>query len=252
MKPSLYIGKEPNLQKIIITSAFLHILFIALVVIPLKTKEREYKSYFVNLVGPAEIQRGAKTRVTKKRVPPKKKTVTPKKVVKAKPAPKKRARPKSDVTMETTDRVAKEIERMRAISALAKIKKQKEQEEAESRKADEALDEAIEGIRKKRTINISRTAGMTGTQPSSDMDAYSALVRQRILDEWIHLEVDSSLETIISFYVDKSGVISSIKTVSSSGSILFDRSAVKAIRKASPLPPPAVEDEIEIKFHYDE
>jgi colicin import membrane protein len=252
MRQPLYIGKEPNFQKIILTSAFLHILFITLVAVPLKTREREYKSYFVNLVGPAEIQRGTKTSVTKKRVRPKKKTVKPKKAVKAKPAPKKKARPKSGVTMETTDRVAKEIERMRAISALAKLKKRKEQEAAQEREADETVESAIESIRKNRRIDISRTMNTAGSRPSSDIDAYSALVRQQILEEWIHIKVDSNLEAIISFHVDRSGIVSSIKTVKSSGNSLFDRSAVKAIKKASPLPPPAVEDEIEIKFHYEE
>ncbi len=57
MKQRLNIGKEPNIQKIIITSAVMHILFIALAAVPLRTKEREYKSYFVNLVAPIDIQR---------------------------------------------------------------------------------------------------------------------------------------------------------------------------------------------------
>ncbi len=57
MKQHLNIGKEPNLQKIVIASAALHILFIALVAVLLRTKEREYKSYFVNLVSLTEIQR---------------------------------------------------------------------------------------------------------------------------------------------------------------------------------------------------
>jgi hypothetical protein len=56
MKYYLDIDRQPNFQKIIITSAFLHILFIALIAVPLKTKEREYKSYFVDLVTPVEIQ----------------------------------------------------------------------------------------------------------------------------------------------------------------------------------------------------
>jgi hypothetical protein len=56
MKYYLDIDRQPSFQKIIITSAFLHILFIALIAVPFKTKEREYKSYFVDLVTPVEIQ----------------------------------------------------------------------------------------------------------------------------------------------------------------------------------------------------
>jgi TonB family protein len=40
--------------------------------------------------------------------------------------------------------------------------------------------------------------------------------------------------------------------IKSSGNRLFDISTVKAVKKASPLPPPAVENEIEVRFHYEE
>ena len=60
MKQYLSAGKEPNFQKIIITSAVLHLLFITLATMPLKTRDREYKSYYVNLVSPAALRSAAK------------------------------------------------------------------------------------------------------------------------------------------------------------------------------------------------
>ncbi|MFV1976979.1 MAG: hypothetical protein ACC651_14635, partial [Candidatus Scalindua sp.] len=76
MKQSLHTGKEPNLQKIVIVSVVLHLLFITFAAIPIKTKEREFRSYSVNLVGPVEMHRGGKAparkRIKKKRVPEKK------------------------------------------------------------------------------------------------------------------------------------------------------------------------------------
>ncbi|KPJ98888.1 MAG: hypothetical protein AMK71_10650, partial [Nitrospira bacterium SG8_35_4] len=57
------------------------------------------------------------------------------------------------------------------------------------------------------------------------------------------------LETLISFTMDKDGKVISHKIEESSGNYLFDLSAVKAILKASPLPPHPVEREIEVRFH---
>ena len=51
MRHALNIGKEPKFNVIVVTSAVVHLLLITFIVVPLKTRDREYKSYFVNLVG---------------------------------------------------------------------------------------------------------------------------------------------------------------------------------------------------------
>ncbi|MBI4698534.1 MAG: hypothetical protein HY758_06375 [Nitrospirae bacterium] len=55
MNQHLNIGREPDLQKIVIASAVLHILFVIIIAIPVRSDERELKSYFVSLVSSAEI-----------------------------------------------------------------------------------------------------------------------------------------------------------------------------------------------------
>jgi colicin import membrane protein len=240
MRRSLHIGKEPSLQKIVVASALFHLIFITIIVIPLKSRDRQYKSYFVNIVSPSDLRKTSKSTATKA-VKPKGK----KKIAKVKTKTRRKAEPKKGVSLEPEKRVSKEISRLKAISTLEKQKKKKEQEAAQEREEEEAVAKAIEGIRQKRLISIAAQ----GEQPSSLIDAYSALLRQVILDEWIHPDFDKYLEVIVSFHVDKSGEVSSLTTVQSSGNTIFDQSAIKAIKKASPLPPPAVEDDVEIRFH---
>ncbi len=256
MKPYLNIGKEPNFQKVIIASAFLHLLFIALVAVPIKTKEREYKSYFVNIVGPAEVGRTVIT-------PPSPKTVTPaiakkneakeKAAVPMKATPRQSAAPNKGVSLEpekSAEIVSREIERLRAISDLSKKKKGREEAVARSRESDKEIASAIEVIKRRVNKSISNGAGIPSNQTPADVNPYLALVQKKIWNEWIHPDFNSEkLEAILSFQIDKQGKIISPKIVKSSGNALFDNSAIKAILKSSPLPPPPVEDEFEVRFH---
>lgn len=246
MRPQLYIGKEPSFQNVIIASIILHLLFITLITIPLKSRDREYKSYFVNIVTPSQVRGTTRTTAVSK------KGKTVKKAVKVKPSPRRRVRPKKGVTLESADRVKNEIERLKAISALAKLKKKKAEDLAKAEEEEEAIAEALEDIRKKKLITVAKGPGTQAIQASTGIDAYSALVRQKILEEWIHTRLDSALEAIVSFKVNINGEVIDPMVIKSSGNRLFDISTVKAVKKASPLPPPAVENEIEVRFHYEE
>lgn len=245
MNQSLFMGNEPNFQKIIITSAVIHIFFIALVAIPIKSKKREYKSYFVNIVSPLELRRAAKLASTSQ-VDNSIKTSTKKK------APlQRRVKPDKGVTLEPENRVTKEIERLRALSALTKKKKDKETQLAKSQQANEALSKAIENIREKKLASISVGSGTSAKVSSVASESYHALIIQKIQENWIipsNFE-SSDLEIIISFTMDREGKVTSHKIEKNSGNNLFDRTAVKAILKASPLPVHPVEREIEVRFH---
>jgi colicin import membrane protein len=241
MKQSLSIGKEPSFHKIVVASALLHMLFIILAVIPIKTKEREYKSYFVNLVGPVEI---------KPSTPPALKKSEKKESVKVKPRPRRRIKPKKGVSLEPTERerIYRKIERLRAISALEKLKRQREQGKSKET-AEETISQAIEVIRKKRLEGLSTGTGIPSHITSKNSESYYALITKKIWSEWIYPDFDSpDLEVVISIKIDKEGRVVSQKIEKSSGNILFDRSASKAITKASPLPPPPVEMEIGVRF----
>ena len=233
MRHVLNIGKEPKFHLIVVTSAIIHLLLITFMVVPLKTKNREYNSYFVNLVGPVETPAGIKKSEYTANIPP---SLTEKSETKGLTRPLSKA----DMSLEPADKVSKEIERMRAISALSKLKKKKE--------AGKAHD--IEIIRQKIQAGVAKGPGIPGTVQSVEPDSYYALITRRIWSEWIYPETGSAgLEVIITVKLDREGKVISHEIEKSSGNSLFDRSALKAISKASPLPPPPVEIEIGVRFY---
>jgi len=242
MMRSQYLGGEPNFQKLVLASAILHLVFIALITIPIKAKKREYKSYYVNIVTPSEVGIRPRARHTPKkttRKTRKKSDVRTTRPVVKKSVPRKRVPPKKGVSLEPEKTVEKEIERLRAVTALAK-KKSFELEKAE------ALARIKSRINESITVNVEAP----GERSESDHNAYAALVRQKIWDEWIYPYTDAKgLEVIISFVINKNGDVSNTRIVRFSGNSLYDRSAMKAILKASPFPPPAVEEEFEVRFH---
>jgi len=248
MKHALNIGKEPNFQKIIITSAVLHLFFITLATVPFKTKDREYKSYYVNIVTPSEVRKPRASAKSKKTGKAESESIRVKKPLKRRTKPISKS--KADMTLEPDKTVAQEIERLRAISSLAKLKKKKE--EGKSGKLD-SIRQKIQGSLSKDSVTQEtplRAAGVPGIVNSTDTESYSALVFARIQREWIYPDFNiADLETIISFKINKEGEVVSQKLKKSSGNTIFDRSAIKAVLKASPLPPPPVEQEVEVRFH---
>ena len=227
MTHALRAGKEPSLKKIVLVSAVLHLLFIALIIIPVKTKEQEFRSYQVKLVG--SVKAPAKGRSTSGQ---KQKRTIPKKKIAKKPPP------KTDMKLEKIDKVAKEIDRIRAISALSKKKKKQEQQAKE-----------IEVLRKEVMDDASGGSVTPGNGIESDSDPYYALIHDRIWGQWVWHDPDArELTAVISMKIGKDGEIVSREIDKSSGNALFDRSAMNAIIKASPLPPPPVEMEVVLRF----
>lgn len=81
-------------------------------------------------------------------------------------------------------------------------------------------------------------------------DDYYSKIRDEIWQEWIYPDTgQKDLETIISIRIMKDGIVSVQKIEKSSGNPLFDSSAIKAVTKASPLPPPPYEMEIGVRFY---
>ncbi len=223
--------KEPDLHKLIVISAVVHLLLIVIITLPVKIKKKEYITYTVSIVRPSEIY--PEVSVSKK------KTLT-RPSVKVKPTPRRRM-PKKGVILNPDKVISREIQRLMAIKKLQKQKEAKEEEEREIR-------EAIEEIRKRTRLSIGPIAGRG--DKSASPESYAALIIQKIQSNWIHPIFESkNLEVIISFRMDKEGNVISYKIEKSSGNRLFDHSAVKAILKSSPLPPHPVEREIEVRFH---
>ncbi len=222
MRQSRSIGKEPNFSRIILYSAVLHFLFILMVVIPIRTKQEELRSYHVSLVGP--IQTPHDISDTKAGAAPAKESAKP--------------LPNADMSMES---VREEI------ALRSKIKEMKD-----SKKKQETLSKKIKELQIGKETGagkISQAAGVPGTGIGKDTDLYYSMISQKIWQQWSYPDfLASGLEVIISIKIDKSGKVISHEIEKSSGNALFDRSAIRAISKASPLPPPAGEIEIGVRF----
>jgi TonB family protein len=88
----------------------------------------------------------------------------------------------------------------------------------------------------------------SGSASAGGGDYYS-LVEGKIRQQWIYPEtLDTDLQTIVSIRIAKDGSIAIEKVEQGSGNQLFDRSVLRAITMASPLPPPLKEMEIGLRF----
>ncbi len=84
----------------------------------------------------------------------------------------------------------------------------------------------------------------------SGIDDYYAKVTKAIWQNWIFPETsDKGLEAIISIRIMRDGAVQVTRIEKSSGNGLFDRSALRAITKANPVPPPPYEMEIGVRFY---
>lgn len=100
----------------------------------------------------------------------------------------------------------------------------------------------------KRSSNPQTTSTYTGKGTLFD-DYYSKITRE-IWQQWVFPYTgQKDLEAIISIRILKDGTITAQRIEKSSGNPLFDRSAIKAIAKASPLSPPPYEMEIGVRFY---
>jgi len=243
MRRSPGIGHEPSLKRLAITSLILHLFLISVLIIPFRTGEREFRSYSVNLVEPLKTLKAesASSGKARRRVPAKKKTVAKKTPVKKKALPskkviKKEPQPDEGNSKVSTEKIAKEIERLRAIKALTDNKAEKTRD--------------IEVIRKRLSDKSITGSGAPGRGKSTASDSYYALITRKIWSQWIYPDFDiKGLEVIITIKIARDGKVLSYNVEKTSGNKLFDSSAVKAVSKASPLPPPNVEMEIGVRFY---
>ena len=87
----------------------------------------------------------------------------------------------------------------------------------------------------------------TGMPFGSRFGGYAAIVRDRVAQKWRTNEVDARLNTappvIVIFEIQRTGVVSNIRVVQSSGMLALDNSARRAVAEASPFPPLPVQYE---------
>jgi colicin import membrane protein len=139
----------------------------------------------------------------------------------------------------TLDRMRQRQEEKRVDAAIDRLRSDRESRQVNS---------AIEGIRRKVTIGTSGavesapsgTGGASGVM-SIKFKIYYNLIWQRIRSAWVlpegALKGKKDLETIISIRIARDGQIEDIQFEKRSGNAALDESALRAIKKANPLPP---------------
>ena len=90
----------------------------------------------------------------------------------------------------------------------------------------------------------------SGSGASTAGNDYYSMIVKKIRQEWVFPEpLEKNLEAIVSIKISKDGSVRIDRIEKSSGNQLFDRYALRAINKASPLPPPPQEMEVGVRFY---
>ncbi len=254
----------PRMGGMFLLSLFLHLVaFSAVFFIPNLASQRTYYSpvYSVRLVNvqpapPPVAVRGEPKKEERPAVPapPAEK---PKPKEKEKPIS-LAAKPKEDASkvQEAIERIRKRKEEKKVDKAIDRIRQQQAEKRIDTaidriRGEREArqIDSAIERIRKRVTIGsagaIETGEAGTGGASSGFMSIkhkmYYNLIWQRIRSAWVlpegALGGKKDLETVIAIRIAKDGRIEDIEFEKKSGHPQLDESALRAIKKADPLPP---------------
>lgn len=88
---------------------------------------------------------------------------------------------------------------------------------------------------------------------SVDMKSYTEAMHNKISSKWTPPSVEKGGKVIVEYTIQKNGHIINEKIETSSGNKELDASALKALRKASPLPPLPMnlkQDSINAKFNF--
>ncbi len=241
--------REPSLKETAVLSLILHALvFITAVLVIKKTSLVTLPSpYMVRLVSPAKVTpKKTKAMVskvrTRKKVKARVKTVRKSrsaKVARKKAVTiKKKAPPSSDVvTLEERIAAIRAKKRIEAVVALRKI--------VLSVKKQQKTKDIQPPAREKAVTSEGNPGG-----GESLIAGYYSLVQERVWSEWVFPEfrTGKGLEAVIDIKIYKNGRVKIQGIKKSSGDPLFDRSVLRAISKASPLPPPPYELEIAVRF----
>ncbi len=133
---------------------------------------------------------------------------------------------------------------------------------------DRYLSDKIAAIEAKKRIErivqlrgvVSLKGGKPEARPAPSLSAerplpgipgsYTDRITQEIRDHWTYPDTgDRSIEAIVSIRILKNGSLQIMGIEKSSGYPLFDRSALRAITKASPVTPPPDEMDIGVRFY---
>jgi colicin import membrane protein len=251
----------PSLQKTAALSVLLHVTFIVLIaVVSRKASNFVMPSpYVVRLVSPSEAPalRAAKPPAPRpeplvEKTPGEPKGVT----LEEPPAAKaeKKAPPRPPAKEERPDEGVREYKEEK----LAAIREKVEQERYLSdRMSAIRAKRKLERIAKIRQESVSVGALTPAPSPpgrpgadSSILNDYYLRVQDQIWQNWVFPDTGvGDIEAVIAITVMKDGSVRVNGFERSSGNPVFDRSAMRAVEKASPLEPPPFKMDIGVRFH---
>ena len=221
--------REPSLQKTTALSFALHIsvLLIALLLLRQSNYFVVPSPYVVSLVSPEVLKvKNTESRENLKTSKTLRNTSVTEDI------------PKQDIKKRNKEEEEKAEEKIAAIEAKKKVERLVKLRSVISLKASD---------HDRKDIS---EAAPAYTGEGSLFDEYYTKIRREIWQQWAFPDTgQKDLEAIISIKIMKDGTISIQRIEKSSGNPFFDKSAIKAITKASPLSPPPYEMEIGVKFY---
>ena len=231
--------RGPSLQKTTIISFTLHLTACLIVLLVVKQSNKIIlpTSYTVNLVSPDVVFSEHKGKDTAA-IPQSSKSPVPAKVVSKKKVE------KASLRREDTHAGSESIEeKIAVLSAKKKVEKLVKLRSVISIKAQDNKENGHPQTTRAQT----RKGG-------SDMGiSYTDLVNSKISEKWERWlwtdKGEKDLEAIIAIKILKDGTTIIKRIEKSSGNPEFDKSAIRALTKANPLPPPPYEMEIGVRFN---
>ncbi len=224
-----------SFYKVVAVSACAHVLFIAVILYGnvLSSRTINYNPvYTVRLVSALPSPAETKTPALAERTAPGAPSVMPvSKPVERMVLPIKKAAPYKNEMMSAIRHVESELKRQQLVHAIHGVIRGELRGTARS-----GAHPVSKGSAGQRA-----TEGATGAPAGPAAQEYYALIWQKIKSEWVippnMADTSYGDETVVDIALNRDGTISSISIEKSSGNVYFDQTAIRAIKKASPLPP---------------
>jgi colicin import membrane protein len=141
--------------------------------------------------------------------------------------------------------LSKQQQRTRKTLAALKVERQSQQSELARLKQQRALFSrqlAQQDLQRKLAGEAKAQQSERAKELAGVVNKYKQLIRQQIYPNWPVLQKDRGLAVDLLINVSNSGTVLSVSVQRTSGSAAFDRSAVTAVYKSSPLPVPEEQD----------
>ena len=101
--------------------------------------------------------------------------------------------------------------------------------------------------------HIDKNSEQTQSRGNVDLSSYTSAMHDKISSKWAPPHTDEDTKVVLEFTIQKNGHIINAKVSESSGNKEVDDSAMRALKKASPLPPLPLnlsQNSITVKFDF--